>query len=38
MIRMIRAQIAFFSAVSLLVLGAATMLSTPVAARRRPRT
>jgi Htaa len=31
MIRMIRAQIALFSAVSLLVLGAATMLSTPVA-------
>ncbi|HTC59488.1 MAG TPA: HtaA domain-containing protein [Solirubrobacteraceae bacterium] len=32
MIRMIRVQIALFSAVSLLVLGAATMLSTPVAA------
>lgn len=31
MIRMIRAQIALFSTVSLLVLGAATMLSTPVA-------
>jgi Htaa len=31
MIRMIRAQIALFSAVSLLALGAATMLSTPVA-------
>lgn len=30
MIRMIRAQIALFSAVSLLVLGASTMLSTPV--------
>ena len=32
MIRMIRAQVVLFSAVSLLVLGAATMLSTPVAA------
>jgi hypothetical protein len=32
MIRMIRAQIALFSAVSLLVLGAATMLNAPVAA------
>src|ERR1700691_4982004 len=31
MIRMVRAQIALFSAVSLLALGAATMLSTPVA-------
>lgn len=31
MIRMIRAQIALFSAASLLVLGGATMLSTPVA-------
>ncbi len=32
MIRMVRAQIAIFSVVSLFVLGAATMLSTPVAA------